>query len=90
MRLDRLKEAIPVDDPIESASMATALLAYGGITVKRLVDQRLDAQLLTMFMVEYEPGGVAQPHDYTFEEAYLMLEGKLEAVADGEEYLLAP
>ena len=90
MQLDRLKKAVPIDAPTESASMATALLAYGGITVKRLVDQRLDAQLLTMFMVEYQPGGAAQLHDHTFEEAYLMLEGELETVADGEHYLLAP
>ena len=37
--------------------MATAALAYSGITVKMLVDQRLDAQLSTMFMVDYAPGG---------------------------------
>ena len=48
-----------VDAPTVSASMATALLVYSGIAVKMLVDQRLDAQLSTMFMVEYQPGGVA-------------------------------
>jgi mannose-6-phosphate isomerase-like protein (cupin superfamily) len=73
-----------------SASMATALLVYSGITVKMLVDQRLGAQLLTMFMVEYQPGGVAHPHDHPFEEAYLILEGEIEAVADGRRYTLRP
>ena len=47
--------------PTVSASMATAALAYSGITVKMLVDKRLDAQLQTMFMVGYQPGAVAHP-----------------------------
>jgi quercetin dioxygenase-like cupin family protein len=90
MDLDRLKVGAAVDEPTVSASMATALLAYSGIAVKMLVDQRLDAQLHTMFMVEYEPGGVAHPHDHPLEEAYVILEGEVEAEADGERYLLRP
>jgi quercetin dioxygenase-like cupin family protein len=81
--LDNLKVGAPVDAPTVSASMATALLAYSGIAVKMLVDQRLDAHLSTMFMVEYQPGGVAQPHDHPLEESYVILEGEVEAVADG-------
>ena len=88
MSLDRLKAGAAVDEPTVSASMATALLAYSGIAVKMLVDQRLDAQLHTMFMVEYEPGGVAHPHDHPLEEAYVILEGEVEAHADGEQYTL--
>ena len=42
-----------------SASMRTALLVYSGITVKMMVDSDLGAQLQTMFMVQYEPGGPA-------------------------------
>jgi quercetin dioxygenase-like cupin family protein len=90
MAVDNLKIGAPVDQPTVSASMATALLAYSGITVKMLVDQRLDAHLHTMFMVQYEPGGVAQPHDHPFEESYYMLFGEVEAVADGERYTLRP
>ena len=82
MDLDRLKAGAAVDEPTVSASMATALLAYSGIAVKMLVDQRLEAQLHTMFMVEYEPGGVAHPHDHPLEEAYVILEGEVEAHAD--------
>ena len=41
--------------------MATAALLYSGITVKMLVDARLDAQLLTMFMVDYRPGASRTP-----------------------------
>ena len=88
--LENLRVGARVDAPTVSASMATALLAYSGITVKMLVDQRLDAQLSTMFMVEYQPGGVAHPHDHPIEESYYMLEGEVEAVADGKSYVLRP
>jgi quercetin dioxygenase-like cupin family protein len=90
MDLDRLKRGAAVDQPTVSASMATAALAYSGITVKMLVDKRLDAQLQTMFMVGYQPGAVAHPHDHPFEETYYMLEGSVEVVADGARYTLNP
>lgn len=90
MDLDVLKLGAPVDQPTVSASMATALLAYSGIAVKMLVDQRLDAQLHTMFMVDYQETGTALPHDHPFEEAYYMLEGDVDVVADGERYTLRP
>ena len=90
MDLDRLKEGAAVAAPTVSASMATAALAYSGIVVKMLVDQRLDAQLSTMFMVGYAPGGVAHPHDHPFEESYYMLEGEVEVVADGDRHTLRP
>jgi quercetin dioxygenase-like cupin family protein len=90
MDLDVLRHASKVGDPKVSASMATAALAYSGITVKMLVDQRLDAQLHTMFMVFYQPGAVAHPHDHPFEESYYLLEGEVDVVADGERYTLRP
>jgi len=90
MDLDRLKVGAAVDAPTVSASMATALLAYSGIVVKMLVDSRLGAVLHTMFMVEYEPGGVAQPHDHPLEEAYYILEGEVEAMAKDDVFTLGP
>jgi quercetin dioxygenase-like cupin family protein len=90
MNLDRLKHGAAVGAPTVSASMATAVLAYSGIAVKMLVDQRLDAQLHTMFMVAYEPGAVAHPHDHPFEESDYMLEGEVDVVADGDRYTLRP
>jgi quercetin dioxygenase-like cupin family protein len=90
MDVDNLKTGAPVEQPTVSASMATALLAYSGITVKMLVDQRLDAHLHTMFMVQYRAGGIAQPHDHPFEESYYMLEGEVEVVADDARYTLVP
>ena len=90
MDVDNLKIGAPVDAPTVSASMATALLAYSGIAVKMLIDQRLGAVLHTMFMVEYQPGGAAQPHDHPFEETYYLLDGEVEAMADDEVFTLGP
>jgi quercetin dioxygenase-like cupin family protein len=73
-----------------SASMRTALLVYSGITVKMMVDSDLGADLSTMFMVQYEPGGFAGAHDHPLEETYLILEGAVEAVFDGNTYRLGP
>ena len=66
-----------------SASMRTALLVYSGITVKMMSDTELGAQLSTMFMVQYEPRGMAGAHDHPLEETYLILEGEVDAVFDG-------
>jgi quercetin dioxygenase-like cupin family protein len=88
--LDRLKRGQAMGAPTVSGSMATAVLAYSGIAVKMLVDQRLDAQLHTMFMVDYQPGACANPHDHPFEESYYMLEGEVDVVADGDRYTLRP
>jgi quercetin dioxygenase-like cupin family protein len=73
-----------------SASMRTALLVYSGITVKMMVDSDLGADLTTMFMVQYEPAGVAGPHDHPFEETYYFLEGRAEGTFDGHSYELGP
>jgi quercetin dioxygenase-like cupin family protein len=86
--VDQLKAGARLDAPTVSASMSTALLAYSGIALKMLVDQRLDAQLSTMFMVEYQPGGCAHPHDHPLEESYVILDGEVEAWADDARYVL--
>jgi quercetin dioxygenase-like cupin family protein len=73
-----------------SASMRTALLVYSGITVKMMVDTDLGAQLSTMFMVQYVPGGLAGAHDHPFEESYLIVEGQVDARFDDHHYRLGP
>ena len=73
-----------------SASMRTALLVYSGISVKMMIDTDQGADLSTMFMVQYEQGGFAGPHDHPLEEAYLFLEGEAEGVFDGVTYRLKP
>ncbi len=90
IKVDSLRTGLKTDAPKVSASMATALLVYSGIALKMLVDQRLDAALHNMFMVEYEPGGNAHPHDHPLEEAYYVTDGEVEAWADGEKYLMQP
>ncbi|PZQ90678.1 MAG: cupin domain-containing protein [Leifsonia xyli] len=67
----------------QSASMRTALLVYSGISLKMMVDSDLGAVLSTMFMVQYEPDGVAGPHDHPLEEAYLITDGEVDATFDG-------
>jgi mannose-6-phosphate isomerase-like protein (cupin superfamily) len=71
-----------------TASMRTALLVYGGINVKMMVDSDLGAQLATMFMVQYDPDGATGPHDHPFEETYYFLEGQAEATFDGKPVVL--
>ncbi len=73
-----------------SASMRTALLVYSGITVKMMVDSDLGATLSTMFMVQYEPAGLAGAHDHPFEETYMILDGMVDARFDGVPYRLQP
>ncbi|HKY48484.1 MAG TPA: cupin domain-containing protein [Acidimicrobiia bacterium] len=73
-----------------SASMRTALLVYSGISLKMMVDSDLGGQLGTMFMVQYEPNGLAGAHDHPFEEVYLVIEGEVDAVFDGVSYRLGP
>ncbi|MHA6670088.1 cupin domain-containing protein [Homoserinimonas sp. A447] len=73
-----------------SASMRTALLVYSGISLKMMVDSDLGAVLSTMFMVQYEPDGVAGPHDHPLEEAYLIVDGDVDATFDGEQFRLRP
>jgi quercetin dioxygenase-like cupin family protein len=73
-----------------SASMRTALLVYGGVTVKMMVDSDLGAVLSTMFMVQYDPDGAASPHDHPFEETYLILDGEVDVSFDEHTYRLSP
>lgn len=69
-----------------SASMRTALLVYSGITLKMMIDSNNGSELADMFMVQYEPGGLASPHDHPLEETYVILEGSVLATFDGVEY----
>ena len=84
-------DALRLDDPARGrrpAGMDTALVVYSGISVKMLVDRVFGAELLTMFTVDYEPGGSAQVHDHPFEEAYFFLDGEVEAEIDGRTHTI--
>ncbi|HET9344558.1 MAG TPA: cupin domain-containing protein [Candidatus Limnocylindrales bacterium] len=84
-------EALRLTDPARGrkpVGMDVALVVYSGISVKMLVDRVLGADLLTMFTVDYEPGGSAQQHDHPFEETYFFLQGEIEAELDGQVYTI--
>ena len=57
-----------------------------GISLKMLIDHTLGAQLLTLFMVEFAPGGEGVVHDHPFEESYFLLSGEAEALLEGKRY----
>lgn len=90
MDLGNLAVGAKKDAPAVSASMATALLAYSGIGVRMLIDQRVGARLHTMFMVDYQPTAVAHPHDHPFEETYTFTHGEVHGLIEGTEYLFHP
>jgi quercetin dioxygenase-like cupin family protein len=84
-------EALRLADPARGrrpVGADTALLAYSGISVKMLVDRVFGAELLTVFTVDYEPGGSAQIHDHPFEESYFFLDGEIEGEIEGTVYQL--
>ncbi len=84
-------EALALNEPAHGrrpAGRDTALVVYSGISVKMLIDPVFGADLLTMFTVDYEPGGAAQAHDHPFEETYFFLAGEIEAEVDGETHTL--
>jgi quercetin dioxygenase-like cupin family protein len=86
-------ETLRIKDPARgraSAGRDTALVVYSGISVKMLVDPLFGADQVTMFTVDYEVGGAAQPHDHPFEEAYVFLAGEVEGEIDGEHYVFRP
>ena len=84
-------EALALTDPARGRAPAgrdTALTVYSGISVKMLVDRVFGAELLTVFTVDYEPGGSAQVHDHPFEETYFFLDGEITAELDGREHTI--
>jgi quercetin dioxygenase-like cupin family protein len=78
----------PGDAP--AARPTDALLVFGGTTLRMLVDARLGAALHTLFTVRFAPGASLEAHDHPFEEAYLVLEGEIDAVCEGELVTLGP
>ena len=88
MDVDVVKQPTSVDAPSTSASMSSALLAYAGIGIKMLIDERHGAFMGQLFMVNYEIDVVLHLHDHPLEEAFYMLEGEVLYIADGSEYTL--
>jgi quercetin dioxygenase-like cupin family protein len=90
MDIDSVRRTAPVDAPVVSASMSSALLAYSGIGVKMLIDERHGAYLGNLFMVQYGPDVVLHPHDHPLEEAFYILTGEVVYIAEDREYVMGP
>lgn len=61
-----------------------------GVAIKMFVDRSFGAVHQSLFLIQYMPGAKIDPHDHTFEEAYLVVSGRVRAIADGKLYDLGP
>jgi quercetin dioxygenase-like cupin family protein len=70
-----------------AAEGRTAAGGLKGVFLQWMIDEKLGAHHHRMLFIEYQPGVSIGPHDHTFEEAYFILSGEVEARLDGECYL---
>ena len=68
----------------------SALLVYSATSLTTMVESDLGPVRHTMFMVQYEPTGVAGPHDHPLDEAYLIMAGEVETTFGGCEVRMKP
>jgi mannose-6-phosphate isomerase-like protein (cupin superfamily) len=61
-----------------------------GVAIKMFVDRSFGAIHQSLFLIQYMPGAKIDPHDHTFEESYLIVSGRVRAIADGKSYDLGP
>ena len=92
-----LNEAPPPGDPRRKlvgrfdGNMPSGTYVHGdlqGFAIKYFVDRDFGAIHLNMFTVAFADGGLCNHHDHPFEEAYLILEGDVDIVFDGQSYTL--
>jgi quercetin dioxygenase-like cupin family protein len=63
-----------------------AVAGLEGVFLKWMIDEEFGARHHRMLFIEYQPGVGIGLHDHTFEEAYFILEGEVEATLDGKKY----
>jgi mannose-6-phosphate isomerase-like protein (cupin superfamily) len=61
-----------------------------GVAIKMFVDRSFGAIHQSLFLIQYMPGARIDTHDHTFEESYLIVNGRVRATADGKTYDLGP
>jgi quercetin dioxygenase-like cupin family protein len=61
-----------------------------GVFLKWMIDEEFGARHHRLLFIEYQPGVGIGLHDHTFEEAYFILEGEVQATLDGTVYNLGP
>lgn len=59
-----------------------------GVFLKWMIDEHLGARHHRMLFIEYQPGVSIGLHDHTFEEAYYILSGEVQATLDGKRYVV--
>jgi quercetin dioxygenase-like cupin family protein len=57
-----------------------------GVFLKWLIDEKFGARHHRLLFIEYLPGVAIGLHDHTYEEAYFILSGEVEATMDGSKY----
>src|SRR5262245_45899799 len=73
---------IPAGD--EGRNVAAGLK---GVFLKWLIDENFGAIHHRLLFIEYLPGVGIGPHDHTYEEAYFIVSGEVEARLDGRRYV---
>jgi mannose-6-phosphate isomerase-like protein (cupin superfamily) len=58
-----------------------------GVFLKWLIDEKFGAAHHRLLFIEYLPGVAIGLHDHTYEEAYFILSGEVEATMDGKRYV---
>jgi quercetin dioxygenase-like cupin family protein len=67
-----------------------ALPGANNVFLQWMIDEKFGARHHRMLFLEYLPGASIALHDHTFEEAYFILSGEVEAILDGQRYLARP
>lgn len=70
------------------AARTNVVAGLEGVFLKWMIDEDFGARHHRMLFIEYQPGVGIGLHDHTFEEAYFILEGEVEATMDGKVYNL--
>jgi quercetin dioxygenase-like cupin family protein len=58
-----------------------------GVFLRWMIDETFGARHHRMLFIEYQPGVSIGLHDHTFEEAYFIVSGEVEATLDGRKYV---
>ena len=80
-------------DARQIPSAREGLIAGGGLQgvfLKWMIDEKFGARHHRMLFIEYQPGVSIGLHDHTFEEAYFILSGQVDATLDGRTYCAGP
>ena len=72
--------------PPASERQNVGLQGLEGVFLKWMIDENFGARHHRLLFIEYQPGVSIALHDHTFEEAYFILSGEVEATLDGKTY----